>query len=85
MIIKKEIDTWQELVDMCWSGASDTLEQAEKVNAEDEVLEHLEQVFDGQEPTETELNDYIWFELANDLGLYERENDEDDEEEDIPF
>ena len=80
MTIKKEIDTWQELIDMCWSGASDTLEQAEKVNAEDEVLEHLEEVFYDNLPTETELNDYIWFELPDELNLYERDEDEDEEE-----
>lgn len=85
MTIKKEIDTWQELVDMCWSGASDTLRQAEKVGAENEVLEYLEQIFSDEEPTETELNDYIWFQLADDLGLYEREEEDEDEEEDISF
>lgn len=81
MIVKKEINNWSELVDMCWSGASDTLLQAEKVDAEDEVLEHLENIFRNDIPTETELNDYIWFELADDLGLYEREDDEEEDEE----
>ena len=25
-------------------------------------MEHLEEIFDNQIPTETEVNDYLWFE-----------------------
>ena len=71
MYIKREISTWQDLLDNSWSGATDVLRKAEENDMEQEVLDHLEMVFDGMEPTETELNDYIWHDLTYDLNIYD--------------
>lgn len=61
MYVKKEID-FEDLKDMCWSGAIDTLEKIEKEEKEEELMELLESNFEDNIPTETGLNDFLWFE-----------------------
>ena len=81
MKVTMELDTWQELFRNSWSGAVDTLREIEKQGREEEALDLLEELFDpdvyGEVPSETAVNDYIWFELADDMNLY-GDNDEDD-------
>lgn len=60
MYVKKEID-FEDLKDMCWSGAVDTLEEIENAEKEEELMELLECTFEDKIPTETELNDFLWF------------------------
>jgi hypothetical protein len=62
MYIKKEVDSFEELKENSWSGAVDTLDRIEELELEDEFMEILDIVFDCDEPTETGLNDFIWFE-----------------------
>ena len=72
-------------------GSIDTLRDIENANLEEEFMENLENVyFLGETPTDTELNDFIWFErdtIYSDLGLNENgeleEDDDEDEEEEI--
>lgn len=88
MKVVVELDTWQELFRNSWSGALDTLQEIEEQGREEEALAMLEDLFDpavwGGIPSETEVNDYIWFDLADDMNLYgeddEEEDDDDDEE-----
>lgn len=61
MYVKKEID-FEDLKDMCWSGAIDTLETIEEKEKEEELMELLESTFEDKIPTETEVNDFLWFE-----------------------
>lgn len=87
MKVVVELDTWQELFRNSWSGALDTLREIEAQGREEEALAILEDLFNpdvwGEIPSETTVNDYIWFELADDMNLYDDdEEDEDDEEED---
>ena len=70
MKIMIELDTWQELFRNSWSGAVDTLREIEKQGREEEALDLLEEVFCEEVPSETAVNDYIWFELAADMNLY---------------
>ena len=65
MEIKKEIGNYYELKEMLWSGALDTLEDIEKADKEQELMQHLEEVFMGEVPTDTEVNDYLWFERSS--------------------
>ena len=65
MEIKKEIGNYYELKEMLWSGALDTLEDIEKADKEEELLQHLEEVFMDEVPTDTEVNDYLWFERSS--------------------
>lgn len=90
MEVIKEINGFYDLMENSWSGAIDTLRDIENANLEEEFMENLENVyFLGETPTDTELNDFIWFErdtIYSDLGLNENgelEDDEDEEEEEI--
>ena len=55
-------DNFNDLYENSWSGAIDTLDTIIKNDMENELMEHLEEIFDNQIPTETEVNDYLWFE-----------------------
>lgn len=78
MEIKKEYNNFYEIEDMVWSGAIDTLNSIVEANKEDEFMQLLEDVFmDSEIPTETEVNDFIWFEtdfIFEHLGLDEDGN-----------
>jgi hypothetical protein len=77
-----------------WSGARDTIKDIENADKMDELQDHLEEVFaDGELPTDTNINDYVWHDRAMvyaALGLDENgelpqdvdEEEEEDEEED---
>lgn len=83
MYIKKDFG-FEELKDNSWSGAIDTLEDIEKADKEEELMELLEQVFFDEIPTDTEVNDYLWFErdeIYSNLGLNANGELEEEEEE----
>lgn len=75
MEVKKEITDFYELKDNSWSGALDTLKDIEKADKEDELMALLEEVFaDRETPTETEVNDFLWFDrefIYENVGLNE--------------
>ena len=84
MEIRKEINSFYELADMVWSGAVDTIADIQNANKENEFMDFLEMVFMDREepPTETEVNDFIWFErdyIYEHLGLTEDGNLSEDE------
>lgn len=61
MYIKKDYD-FNELKNNSWSGAVDTLERIEEEGKEEELFAMLEENFMDEIPTETEVNDFLWFE-----------------------
>ena len=75
MEVKKEISNFWELKDNSWSGALDTLKDIENAGKEEELMQLLEEVFaDRETPTETEVNDFLWFErefIYENVGLNE--------------
>lgn len=74
MEIRKEINGFNELADMVWSGAVDTIKDIQNANKEDEFMNFLEAVFCDEVPTDTAVNDFIWFErdyIYESLGLTE--------------
>lgn len=74
MEIRKEINSFNELADMVWSGAVDTIKDIQNTNKEDEFMNFLEMVFCDEVPTDTEVNGYIWFErdcIYENIGLTE--------------
>lgn len=74
MEIKKEINGFNELADMVWSGAMDTIADIQNANKEDEFMNFLEMEFCDEVPTDTAVNDFIWFErgyIYENLGLTE--------------
>lgn len=68
-----------------WSGAVDTLNKIKDADKVEEFESLLEDIFpDGC--TETELNDYLWFEndqIFEDLGISDDEEELEDEEIDL--
>ena len=89
MKIIKEIDSFNDLMENSWSGAIDTLQDIANANLEEEFMENLENIyFLGETPTDTELNDFIWFErdtIYSDLGLNNNGELEEEEEEEKEF
>ena len=84
MEIRKEINGFYELADMVWSGAIDTLEDIQNANKENEFMDFLEMIFmdRAEAPTDTEVNDFIWFErdyIYENIGLTEDGNLPEDE------
>ena len=74
MEIKKEINDFYALADMVWSGAVDTIADIQNANKETEFMNFLEMVFCDEIPTDTAVNDFIWFErdyIYENLGLTE--------------
>lgn len=82
MEIKKEINGFYELADMAWSGAVDTIADIQNANKENEFMDFLEMVFCDDVPTDTNVNDFIWFErdyIYENIGLTEDGNLPEDE------
>ena len=82
MEIRKEINGFYELADMVWSGAVDTIKDIQNANKEDEFMNFLEAVFCDEVPTDTEVNDFIWFDrdyIYENIGLTENGNLPEDE------
>lgn len=69
---------FEDLRDNCWSGAIDTLDRVEEEGKEEELMDLLEEVFEGDIPTLTEVNDYLRFE---DDEIFERLEIKEEEEE----
>lgn len=71
MYVKIEMD-YRTLKNNSWSGALDTLKDIEEADKEDELMYLLEEVFTDTIPTETEVNNFLWFErnyIYESLGL----------------
>lgn len=82
MEIRKEINGFYELADMVWSGAVDTIADIQNANKENEFMNFLEMIFCDDVPTDTEVNDFIWFEreyIYENIGLTENGNLPEDE------
>ena len=66
-----------------WSGAKDTVEDVRKAGKMDELQEVVEEQFSDYTPTETQVNDFVWFErdyIYSQLGLDENGNAPDEGE-----
>lgn len=86
MEIKKEINGFYELADMVWSGAVDTIADIQNANKENEFMDFLEMVFCDDVPTDTNVNDFIWFEreyIYENIGLTENGELPEDEMEEV--
>lgn len=75
MYIKKEMD-WNDIKENAWAGAVQVMEEIEKQGREDEAMTLIEDVFYDEVPDETQVNDLIWFDLADMLHLYEEEDED---------
>lgn len=56
------IDSFDELMNLCWSGAIHTLNTIESLDKEDELMNLLSDIFyDDESCTLTTINDFLWF------------------------
>ena len=80
-----ERDGWYDYKENAWGGAISTLNEVEAQDREDEAMEIIEEYMSedvlGYIPSETEVNDFIWFNLSDIMHLYDEDDDEEDEEE----
>ena len=84
MFIKREI-SWEYISENSWSGAVEVVREIERQGREEEAWEIITSYMDasvvgGDLPTETAVNDFVWFELADIMDLY-GDSEEDGEEE----
>jgi hypothetical protein len=85
MWIKKEYD-YNDLKENSWSGAVNTLRRIEEANKEEELMNFLEDIFYENIPSDTEVNDLLWFEpemIYESLGISDEDEDEDVSPEDL--
>lgn len=74
MEIKKDY-SFEDLKQNSWNGAINTLEKIEENEKEEELMTLLEITFEDV-PTETEVNDFLWFDddfIFEELGIKEGE------------
>lgn len=83
--IKKEYN-FDDLYNNSWSGALYTLKEISRQDKEDELMYLIQESF-SDIPTDTEVNDFLWFEdefIFEQLGIknaYEEETESEEEEE----
>lgn len=82
MLISREM-SFEDLERNSWSGAIDTIRKVREAGKEDELMDFLEDIFiDDGIPTETQINDLLWFEsewIFEELGIDEEEEEEETE------
>lgn len=66
-----------------WSGARENISTAIELGTDDQVFAILEELFYDGDASDTQINDYVWFDMPNDYPeLFGEEDDEDDDYED---
>ena len=81
MLVKAEINNFNAIAAMAWSGAVQVCQEIIMQKRENEAMCLIEEMFWEEIPTETQLNDFIWFELGDLMNLWGIEDDDEDEEE----
>ena len=80
-----ERDGWYDYKENAWGGAISTLNEIEKQGREYEAMDIIEYYFSedrlGYIPSETEVNDFIWFSLSDIMNLYDEDDEEYEEDE----
>ena len=71
MFVKTDIGDFDAIVEMAWSGAVGVCQEIIKQGREKEAMCLIEDVFFEEIPTETQLNDFIWFELGDIMHLWD--------------
>ena len=71
MFVKTEIDDFDAIAAMVWSGAVQVCQEIIQQGRETEAMCLIEEMFWEDIPTETQLNDFIWFELGDIMHLWD--------------
>lgn len=81
MFVKTEINDFETIAENAWSGAIQVCNEVIKQGKENEAMCLIEEMFLEEIPTETQLNDFIWFTLGDLMHLWDEEDAEEDAEE----
>lgn len=76
MYIKMELNSLDDF--NAWSGGLDTLDDVRDADKIEQLDELFQELFYSEIPTETEVNDWLWFErdyIYESLGIAEDENE----------
>ena len=71
MEIKQDMD-FRDLENLCWGQATKILKEISDADKEDELMSYLEDIFGGDIPTLTEVNDVLafdWEKVYEDIGM----------------
>ena len=79
MFVKTEINDFEAIEDMAWYGAVPVCQEIIRQEREAEAMCLIEEMFGEYIPTETQLNDFIRFELGDIMHLWDAEYEEEDE------
>ena len=82
MFVKAEINNFNKIAAMVWSGAVDVCNEIIMQKRENEAMRLIEEMFLEEIPTETQLNDFVWFELGHLMHLWDTEDDDEDDDDD---
>lgn len=63
-----------------WSGARENIATAIELGTDDQVFAILEELFADGECSDTQINDYVWFDMPVDYPELFGEEDEDDDD-----
>ena len=89
MKVTVERDGWYDYKENAWGGAISTVNEVELQDKENEAVEIIEEYMSedvlGYIPSDTEVNDFIWFNLPDIMHLYDNEDDEEEEEDDEEY
>ena len=89
MKVTVERDGWYDYKENAWGGAISTVNEVELQDKENEAVEIIEEYMSedvlGYIPSDTEVNDFIWFNLPDIMHLYDNEDDEEKEEDDEEY
>ena len=66
-----------------WSAGEATLNAIIDADRIEEADELAEEMFADETPTDTDVNDWLWFDLPDEMHLYDEENEEGDEAPDM--
>ena len=70
MKVVEKVNSFETIMKNSWSGAIDVCKEICRQHREVEAMQYIEDCFEGEYVTETELNDFIRFDLADMMNLY---------------
>ena len=70
MKVVEKVNSFEAIMKNSWSGAIDVCKEICRQHREVEAMQYIEDCFEGEYVTETELNDFIRFNLADMMNLY---------------
>ena len=69
--VRVEFDGIRDILENSWDGAKYVLEEVIEQGRENEAMQIIDDAFLESTPTAGQLNDFIWFELADIMNLYD--------------